>query len=263
MPDEKTGIATVGDLLANLGHNNPPPEPTPFELISKEITDLYEEAKGWLDGEPIANEGQAGEIAELRKSIRDVANRAEAQRKAEVKPFDEGKAEVQGRYNPLIQKDRGKTELALGALNKALAPYLDALNKTKREEAERAEKAAREAREAAIAASRAAAESANLAEREAAEEAQAHAKSLERTARAAEQSKAQVRATSGGRAIGMKTVYEPVLVDPAAALAHYRNLDYGAAALKECMLQLAKGDVRSNPLGAIPGFRIDSKVVPA
>src|SRR3546814_8195285 len=77
-----------------IGHNNPP---SPFDDIKAEIEALHEEARGWLDGEPVASQGQADALDKLKGMIRDAEKKAENLRKAEVKPFDDGKAAVQAR----------------------------------------------------------------------------------------------------------------------------------------------------------------------
>ena len=74
-----------------IGHNNPPTE---FEVCKKTIQDLYEEAKLWLDGEPVETQEQADALNTLESRIREAAKDAEANRKKEAKPFDDGKAEV-------------------------------------------------------------------------------------------------------------------------------------------------------------------------
>jgi len=267
MPDKiPASVGTLGDILdglppAGVGHNNPP-EPTPYEAVKQEIEDLYLEAGNWLDGEPIANEAQAAEIAELKRRIQAAAKKAEAQRVAEKKPHDDAAAAVQALYNPLIQKGKGKTELAIAAANKALAPWLAELDRQQREIAAEAQRKAQEAAEAARAASLKAAESASLAEREEADRLQDFAKAVNKTARAAETAKPQVHATGGGRAIGMKTVYHPELSDPAAAIEYFRKMR--PAALKEWMLGEARDIIRVGPKppGSIPGFTIKEEKVP-
>ena len=117
--------------VATIGHNQPPPEPTPFEVISAKIQDLYEEAKNWCDGEPISTQGQADEVSKLMNMIREAEKEADKLRKDEVAPLDEAKKEVQDRYNPLIGKTTkitGKTVMALDACKAALSddqPYIE------------------------------------------------------------------------------------------------------------------------------------------
>jgi len=125
------------NAIASIGHNNPP-EPTPFELSKQAIEDLYAEAKQWLDGEPVTNEVQAGALNTLQTRIRDAAKEAEKNRKDEAKPFDDGKAEVQARYKPII----AKADEADSAVKAALKPYLLALHRKQEEEAQRARLAA-------------------------------------------------------------------------------------------------------------------------
>ena len=257
-----TMATTVGDLLDRMPNpravigDNQPPEPTPLELTAKEVNDLYEEAKLWLDGEPIATAGQASEVGELRKRIQAAAKTGEERRVAEAKPFDEAKKKVQDAYNPLIHKDKGKTALALSALNTALAPYLAELDRQQRAEAAALRAKQVEAERVAREASQAAAQSANLAQREEAERLQDEAKAIAKTANQAEKARAQVHATGGGRAIGMKSVWTPTLEDPAAALAYFRQMR--PAELKEWMLGQASDIIRVGPKppGSIPGFRI-------
>jgi hypothetical protein len=89
--------------VATIGHNSPP---TPFDDIETRINDLYEEAKMWLDGEEVTEQKQADALNTLASQIREAAKEAEEMRKAEAKPFDDGKKAVQERYNPLIQKGK-------------------------------------------------------------------------------------------------------------------------------------------------------------
>jgi DNA polymerase III epsilon subunit-like protein len=237
-----------------------PEQPATFATIKAEIEGLDIEARNWLDGEPIANEAQAADVAKLRDKLRDVAARAEKLRKEEAKPFDDGKAEVQGRYNPLIQKDRGKVDLALAACNSALAPWLRKKDDEQRAIAQaaelRANQAAYEAREAA----RGAADSTDLGKRESAQAMLDEAKGLMGEARRADAAKAQV--TGGRRAVGLKSVFRPELVDPAKALAYYRMEQ--PERLKEWLLEQAQADVRAGKRGdVIPGVVIHEDRVPA
>jgi hypothetical protein len=260
---------TVGNILSELppvasqaiGANHPP-ETTPYEQSREEIDKLHQQAKDLCDGQPIDNELAAMEVGTLRNEIREAAKRADERRVVEAKPFDDGKADVQARYNPLIQKGKGKTELALAACNAALAPYLKRKDDDLRVEAERqrteAYRIALEARTAAQEAAR----TGNLSARETAENLLAEAKGALKDTKKAEAAKAQIGGV-GSRAIGMKTVYEADLVDPAAAIEHYRKAQ--PAALKAFMLEQAAKDIRAGPKppAAIPGFNIVPHQVPA
>lgn len=235
---------------APIGHNGAP-EVTSFEALEEEIRTLHGEARNWLDGEPIANEAQAEEVGKLRDMLRDAAGRAEKQRKAEAKPFDDGKAEVQARYNPLIQKDRGLMDMAIKACNSALAPFLKAKEDAQRAEAQRKMQAAQDqAYEAAKAASEAR-DSGDLGKRESAEQLINSAKAALGEANRAEKAKPQVAGMT--KAIGLKSVWSPTLIDPAAALAHYRK--ERPAELKAWLMDQAQKDVRAGAR-AIEGFDI-------
>jgi DNA polymerase-3 subunit epsilon len=249
-----------------VGDNMPPPEEaelSPYEQSRIKIEKLYEQAKGLLDGEGIDNELRAMEVGTLRNEIRDAANEAERFRKVEAKVFDDGKAEVQARYNPLIQKDRGKADLAIAACNAALAPYLKAKDDALRAEADKAAAEAVRVAKAAREAAQAAATSGDLSAREQAEALLNDAKGAVSEMKQAERAKSQVKPVGGGRAIGMKTIYEPELIDPAAAIEHYRKVQ--PAALKAFMLEQAVKDIRAGPKppAHIPGFKINDRQVPA
>lgn len=141
---------------AIIGDNKPPP--APFELIKGEIDDLYAEAGNWLDGEPITTPEIAAEVSKLEDMIKDAIKRADSLRKSEAKVFDDGKAEVQARYNLLIGETKSVTGTAVRALEvckKALTPYRvkvqaekDAEAKRLRDEAEEKARVAREAHQA-------------------------------------------------------------------------------------------------------------------
>ena len=238
---------------ATAGHNNPP-EPTPFEAASEEITGLYGEAKNFLDGEKITNQGMADSIAQLLNLIRAARKTADAARKVEAKPFDDGKAEVQGRYNPLFNK----ADLATTACKQALAPWLEKLDAEKKAVTEKARLEAEEAKRVAQEAIRAA-DADNLAEREAAEALLEEAKAAEIASRRA--AKDTAKASGGvGRAASLRTDYKPKLTDPVAAARHYWQVK--RPEMEAFLTGLAEKDLRAG-VGTIPGFDIveERKVV--
>lgn len=204
-----------------IGHNCPP-EPTPFEAISEQISDLYLEAKNWCDGAKIENQAQADCIAELIQRIRKASNDAEALRKGEVKPLDDAKAEIQARYNELIGKTKkvtGLTVKALDALKTSLAPWLAEIERQQREEAEKKQREVAEAARKAQEELAKAREVANLEERE---KADAAIREAEKALKEAEKaSKAKANVTGGaGKAIGLRTVYTAEVTDYTAAARH-------------------------------------------
>ena len=204
------------ELERGIGDNNPPL--TPYEQSAKEINDLYDEAVLWLDGKPITTQEHADSVGRLAGMLRDAKKLADERRKEEAKPFDDGKAEVQARYNPLIKDKTGKADLALDACKKALQPFLDAEQaridaeaKAAREAAEEAQRKAREALQAS--------QADNLAERAAAEALLDESNKLQAVAKKAEKTTAKVSGT--GRALSQRTVYRAEIADPVLVARHY------------------------------------------
>ncbi|MFG1429369.1 hypothetical protein [Roseixanthobacter glucoisosaccharinicivorans] len=214
-----------------MGHNNPP-EPTPYELSKAEIEELVEEAKGWLDGEPVKDQAVADKIGLLKGLLRKARQTADGRRKEEVKPLDDAKAEIQARYNALIgdtKKDgKGIAILAEEYCDKALEPFLKALAaekeakvKAAREEAEKAAAAAQEAIRAA--------READFATQEAAEALLRDAKKAETAANRAEKDTARV--AGAGRSIGLRSSEVLHVTDAIAALRDVGLTDGVKAAL--------------------------------
>lgn len=195
------------NVIATIGHNR-----SPFELVKESIEDLYAEAKLWLDGEPVTTQEQADALNTLQSRIREAAKEAEKARKAEAKPFDDGKAEVQARYKPI----QNRADEADAAVKCALKPYLMELDRRQQEAARMArEEAARKQQEAMDAMRQR--DAANLESREHAEKLAAEAKAAAAAASKAEQAKAHAK--GAGRATGLRTVHRAVMVDPKEAAA--------------------------------------------
>lgn len=247
--------------LPNAGHNNPP-EPTPFEAIQSKINDLYDEAKQWLDGEPVTTQKYADSINKLILAIREAAKEADDLRKEEARPYDDAKAEIQARYNLLIgdtKSVKGKTVLALEAAKKALTPWLTEQDRIKRE----AERVAREAAEAAQKAAQEAfakAKAEDLAAREDAEALAQAAKQAEITAKVAAKDTAKAKGGSG-RASGLRSFYYAEITD-GTAFARYIWQNHRAD-MDEFLASFAKKLVDQNHDREIPGVIIheERKVV--
>jgi hypothetical protein len=241
------------------GGNNPP-APTPYEAVKTHCDDLYEEAKHWLDGSVVETQEQADAVGRLLGMLREATHAADEARKAEAEPHDTAKAEIQARYNKLIGTTKAVTGTmirAQDACKAALAPFL---RKKEEEQRAAAEAARREAEERARIAAEAAraADAANLAEVEQAESLVKTAGQALKGAKKAE----SARANAGGgetRAVGLRSVWTPALVDAGAALTHYaeRRPDE----LKTLLLKLAQDDVRAGAR-SIPGFAITETKVP-
>ncbi len=185
--------------IATIGDNNPP---TPFDEIETCINDLYAEAKVWLDGDEVTTQEQADAINILIGSIRESHKKAEEMRVAEVKPLNDAKQEIQDRFNPLIQKGKGKTDLAITAAKSALKPYLLELDRIQQEAAQKAREEAEQAERDAQAAMQHR-DPSNLEDQEHANELAAKAKSAQQSANKAGNAKAHAK--GAGRATGLRT----------------------------------------------------------
>jgi hypothetical protein len=234
--------------IAGLGHNQP--APTPFDAIKQEIEDLFDEAKNFADGEPIASQEMHDAIEKLREQIHEAGKRADALRVEEKKPLDDKIKAIQDAYNPLIQPKRGRVDLAKSTLDTLLTPWR---TKVAAEKAAAAAAAAAEAEAARVAAQEAIrASSGNLAAREEAEQALADAKALEKTARRWDRA-----ATTG---TGLRTVWDVTLVDEELAM------DWLWARAKAEVLAVAVRNaeeaVRSGAR-SVPGFTVVERKVAA
>lgn len=192
---------------AVIGGNNPP-EQTPFELISQEIADLFDEAKIWADGQPIPDEATHDAVTKLYDMLHEAGKRADALRKVEKDPHDEAVKEIQGRFNPLIQEKRGLVSMAKSSLNTLLAAYRDAQRIAREKEAARIAQIAADAEAAARAAMTASA--GNLEARVEAEQEVENAKAWGKAARSADKA-----ATTG---LGLRTVWFCKIEDEGDAL---------------------------------------------
>ena len=172
---------------AGMGHNNPP-EPTPYEAVTAKIEGLFTEATGWLDGAPVDTAGLASGVEKLESMLKAAIKEAEEARKAEAKVFDDGKAEVQSRYNLLIGETKsvtGKAILALDACKKALLPWRTKVQAEKDAAAKKAREEA-EAKQAELRRQQAEADQSNLAEQERLSKLADETQKAERAAKSAE-----------------------------------------------------------------------------
>lgn len=248
--------ASVGSLAENpravIGGNAPP---TPFEIAERAVNEIYDEATAFLDGKAIDNQALADDIGNLLAMIRKAETLADDTRKAEAKVFDDGKAEVQARYAPLIgntTKIKGKTILAEAACKAALAPWLAA--EQKRLDAEAAAKRAEADRQRTEAEAALQASAADLAARETAETLLHDARRAEAQANAA--SRATARAGGDfGRSASLRAVWRATITDDAAALKSMWLDEAGRAELLALALDWANRRVRQG-VRSIPGFNI-------
>lgn len=242
----------IAQNVVGIGHNGGPAM-TAFEAVKINITDLYEEARQWLDGSPVETQEQADAINTLKASIKDAIKAAEEQRVKEGAPHKAAIDEIQSRYNELIGSNKSVTGLAIKAeqaCNAALKPYLLALAAKQAEEARIArEEAAKKQAEAEAAIRQR--DAANLAQRDEAERLVREAKQAEDAAKRAEGAKAHAKGDA--RATGLRTVYRAEMADFKAAAAWVWN--QRTDELRVWVQEQADKAVRSGARD-IPGFNI-------
>lgn len=227
--------------MSAIGHNNPPP----FVAHDANIGDLYDEAKHFLDGAAIENQGQAEAVANLLDRTRKAWKAADEQRKTEKRPHDDAAQAVQDQWSPLLAKAKrleGVAKTVIGAWQQHLEAEQRAEAARLAQEAQAAQQAAREAAQT------------RTARLEDAEQAEAAIKAADALAKAAARAdKAKPLVASGGRAITLRSYWEPELTDALAALKHYmaRQPDE----LKAWLIDQARKDIRGGARD-IPGFTI-------
>lgn len=236
----------MNEKRATSGHNRP--SETPFDQVVTRIENLHLEAQNWLDGEGVADQAQADMVSKLLDDARKAKKEADELRKAESKPFDDGKAEVQARYKPLL----GKADLIADLCKKVLAPFLDAQERAKREAEAKARAAAEAKAEAARKAHEAAKDSTDIAEREKAEAAIAEAKEAERAAARAGKDKGHAK--GGSRVVGLRIYYAAEVTDM-QTFARY-VWEHHQAELREFLDGLAKRLAHEQPMQTLPGVTV-------
>lgn len=233
--------------MTDIGHNGGPAM-DPAAPIFAEINDLFEEAKNFADGEPIASEEMHDAITKLRDTIHDAGKRAEEVRVELKRPLDEQIKAIQDRFNPFTQAKKGKVDLAKAALGDLLAAW----RKKKADEA-----AAEAARIAAIAAEEEAKARAAMAESRGNLEARVDAEDQADNAKAwaKDAKRADKAATSG---LGLRTVWVTSMEDAGAALDWAYGQD--SARFDALALEMAREKVR---MGArsLPGFVVREEKV--
>lgn len=237
-----TALSTVGNDRIAMG-GNLPPDVMAFNTIDA----YYDEAKKWAsDGFKIESQEQADAIDTLDKALLKAHQEADDLREAEKKPHDDASKAVQAKFNPYVQKDKGKTYIARASLKVLLTAWRVAQQAIKDAEARRI----REEAEAAERAAQQAFQQTDVADIEQREEAERIAN---RAADLAKQSKRADKAATTNT--GLRTSYVPVMTDLNAAIKHYWAEDRDSFA--ELVTELARGDVRRGKR-EIPGFRVDT-----
>lgn len=229
-----------------IGHNGAPEDT--FETVKKKIEDLFEEAKNACDGEAIDNQDIADYVTKVHDDLHKAGKEAEDLRVKEKAPLDKKIKDIQAKYNPLTQKDKGKVALGKKACQELLTPWRERIAKEKEAEAKRAADLA--AKEKAEAEAKIRESRGNLEDRVDAEEQLAHAKSLEKTA------KRWGRAAETGT--GLRTVCDVEITDIGKAL----DWAYAKApeSFEEVALNMANAAARAGTR-EIDGFKITERKV--
>lgn len=241
----------VGDNSGNM---------TPLETHETNISDIYAEAKGYLDGAKVENQAQADDVTRLLDMARNASKAADAQRKIEAKPFDDGKKKVQAAWTPLIAK-ADKVEAAAKA---TIADWLRREGERQRKEAADARKVADDIATKALEESRSAAQTGNLSALEAAEALLKQAKSANREATRGEAVRPTAKVEGMSRGVGLTTVWDAELADTVegeTSAAVLLSRWAWARDREECIaffMSMAKSDVRSG-VRSIPGVNITSR----
>lgn len=246
-----TDINTISALnllnpAATIGHNHPP---DPIDEALTAITDLYDEALNFADGEPIDSDAMHDTVTALRDALHEAGKAADALRVEAKKPLDEQIDAIQSRFNPAIQPKKGMVDRAKASLGELLAAWRKqeadkkaAIAAAARLEAERIAKEAQDAKRASAG---------NLVAREEAEALLVEAKQAEKQARRDDKA-----ATSG---LGLRTVWRAELVDVEKALdwCYGRDPDaFRALCQSQADNQVGAG------MRSVPGFRVwEDKIV--
>lgn len=224
-----------------IGANNPPPDLTIFNAHDLNIRDWCEEARGWLDGEPIQTPAQAEALETLLDALRKGKAGADEARKVEKAPLDKLIAEIQDRWNPLLKM----ADTAATACKTVLGVWRDKVAAEKAAEARRV----REEADAKIAAAAAASKALDRGNLSAIEDAEALIKDAKAATKLA--NRTEKAAVTGN---GLRTHYTPRLTDGVVAARHYWATNRPAC--EAFFLSMAKTDVL-NGKRTIPGFAID------
>lgn len=223
------------------------PNAPPVATHGMHIDDLWDEAKGFLDGNPISTPEEAQGVAKLLDALRTARKAADEQRKLEKAPHDLAGKAVQEAWNPLLVK----CDLATGTCKDVLTPWQRKLDDEQRALADAAAEEAEKLRIAALEAARGAAQSGDLSARADADDALKAAESASKTASRLDRAKPQV--AGGSRAVGLRTSYGAEITDILAfsrwAWAN-RRTDYEAF-----LNDLAEREGRRGPV-EIPGLTV-------
>lgn len=237
----------IDDQRLAIGANGGPPL-SPIDAFRTHIDDLFETAKGFLDGEPITTQEQADDVSRLKSEALKAEKDGTALRMNETRPLDEQKAAIMDAWRPLVDPKTGRCRLIVETCVKALTPFLQAEEDKRRAAAEAARQEAGKKAAAAQAAIRAA-DQADLSAREEAERLLKEAGKADAAANRAEKDRAQAK--GGARAVSLVSVWTATIADRRLALNHY--LRTNPEAFVETIQSLADHEARHGPRNA-PGI---------
>ena len=228
----------MSEAHAKIGDNK-----SPFHITTEAGQDLFDELKNWLDGEKLTTKLQHDTLVERIGDMRKAKTACDAARKNEVVYWNDGKQEVQDRYNQFLKMAKQAIDTAQGVL----APYLLEQTRLKRENDERLLEQAGIAKDEAVAAMQAS--SGDLKAREEAEK---------RLEDAQELGKIAARAAKQNVAKGSQSRWDVVLVDRTDAARTIWQICPGA--FDEVLVQMGKQLVADGRY-ELAGFTITERIV--
>lgn len=201
----------ASDRVVSLGDNAPPPDFSPFEIVSNSVDAVYGEAKHWLDGQIIESQAEADAIGQLLDMTRKTEKLADNAKTVEKRPHLDANKAIEERFKPLASR----LALVSGACKAALGPWELAQEAARQAIAAAARKEA-DAKAAAAQEALRASQASDIEARAQAEVMLADAKRSESAATKAEDAKSSTKI--GGRAVSMRTTYRAEITDPHAYL---------------------------------------------
>lgn len=221
------------------------PNATPDIAFSMAADDLYSEAANFVDGAPVETQGQADALAKIITEAKTIRKDADAARKVEKQPHDDGAKAVQAKWLPVL----AKVDDVIAAVQKPLTAWLQGQEDERRRVAEEARAEADRLAAAALEA-----KGDSLTDMTAARELQDQAADAIKVAKRAEKAPANI--SGGGRAFGLRTYRTVTLTDSAAAFKWARETH--PELLREWLRELAQRIANAGPC-QIPGFTIEEQ----
>lgn len=252
-PRKAAGAVSDADGMIDASGDESPPKThnlAPDVAVLALIDDLYDEAKNFADGEPILTEEMHDAFTDLDNQLAEAFKVADELRKEEKAPHDKAAKAVQDKYNPQIQKDKGKVDRARKSLRVMMEAYRVRKAKEEAEQARIKREAAAKLLEEAQAAMQES--SGNLDAREDAEELAKEAAKLQR--------EANRETKAAGKGMGLKTAYVVEFGrDKRDGMDWAFEKD--PAAFEALALTMAQEHATRMKTTTIPGFRVTTEKV--